>query len=60
VLCLQVAKGYTTLWHGHFGTVRFVVALFGIAHFVAGPFCSRLFWYEFHENNFFFTCFNFL
>jgi len=41
-----------TLWHNHF-----VVALFGIAHFVAGPFWSRPFWREFHKNNFFFCFF---
>jgi len=29
------------------------VVLFGIAHFVAGPFWSGPFWHEFHENNFF-------
>jgi len=32
----------------------FVVALYGIAHFVAGPFWSGPFWRKFHENNFFF------
>jgi len=33
-----------------FGAARFVVALFGVAHFVAGPF-----WSEFQTN--FFVCF---
>jgi len=36
---------------------HFVVALFGIAHVVAGPFWSRRFWCEFHENNFFLLLF---
>jgi len=27
----------------HFGAVHFIVALFGVAHFVAGPFMSGLF-----------------
>jgi len=45
--------GYTTLFRDHFGAARFVVAFFGIAHFVAGPFGSGRFWREFHENNFF-------
>jgi len=46
-----------TLWCDQFGMARFV-ALFGVAHFVAGPYWSRPFWREFHENNFFF-CFLF-
>jgi len=28
------------------------MALFGVAHFVAGPFLCGPFWHEFHENNF--------
>jgi len=40
---------------------RFVVALIGITHFVAGPFWSGPFWREFHENNSFLFAFsNFL
>jgi len=35
-----------------FGTARFVVAFFGTAHLVTGPFWNRPFWCEFHENNF--------
>jgi len=42
-----------SFWHDHFGTACFVVALSGIAHFVAGSFWSRPFWQEFHEKNFF-------
>jgi len=45
---LQWNEGYTTLWRDPFGTVRSVVILFGVAHFVASPF-----WSEFDENNFF-------
>jgi len=44
-------NGSTSFWLDHFG-----VALFCVAHFVAGTFLSRPFWREFHENNFFF-CF---
>jgi len=51
---------YTTLWHNHFDAARFVVTLFGVAHFVAGPFLSGPFWREFYENNLIFSfCFNF-
>jgi len=32
---------------------RFVVALIGIAYFVAGPFWSGPFCRKFHENNYF-------
>jgi len=39
----QKELGSTFFWRA-----RFVVALFGVAHFVAG-----LFWRKFHENNFF-------
>jgi len=52
---------YTTLWRDHFGAACFVVALFGIAHVVAGPFWSGAFWCKFHEKIFSFAfCFNFL
>jgi len=54
----NIIYGYTTLWRDHFGAARFVVALFGVTHFVADPFWSRPFWREFHENNFFFKFFD--
>jgi len=55
----NVTFGYTTLWRNHFGTARFIVALFDVTHFVAGPCWSRPFWCKFHENNFFFWLFFF-
>jgi len=33
---------------------QFVAAIFGIAHFIAGPF-----WCKFHENNFFILLFSY-
>jgi len=39
--------------------VRFVVAHFGVAHFVASTILSGPFWREFHENNFFLLLFQF-
>jgi len=44
--------GYTTFLRDHLGAARFVVALFGVAYFVAGPFWSVTFWRKFHENYF--------
>jgi len=41
-----------------YGAARFVVALFGISQFVAGPFWSRPFWHEFQK--IFFSFSNFL
>jgi len=56
-----VQNGYTTLWCDYFGAARFVVTLFCIAHFVAGPLWSRPFRHEFHKKIFFllFSFFNF-
>jgi len=36
-----------------FGAACYVAALFGITHFVAGPFWNGPFWREFRENNLF-------
>jgi len=47
-----------SFWHDHFGAARFVVALYGVAHFVASLFWSRPFWCEFHENNLFLLLFS--
>jgi len=60
VSVIAFSTGYTTLWRDHFGATRFVVALFGIAHLVAGPFWSGPFCRKFHKNNFFSFCFHFL
>jgi len=49
---VYLSTGYMTLWRDHFGTARFVLALYGVAHFVAGLFWSEPFWREFHENYF--------
>jgi len=59
---ISLVSRSTPFWHDHFGAARFVVAVYGFAHFVAGPFWSGPFWREFHEKIFFllFSFSNFL